>query len=204
MHFCKTQILLVLPLPRSHPCLPTSSGLLKHEDIFICSSMDAQSWGRAGRAGRRQPGSRAQVEQRAPLGQVGSRGWQAAAAMGAEAPSLRSYFRFSFLKLPGSKRKLQGWGNNEKGSLFSPQSELLPHQTLETRTAKRLFPFYSLFMGIYLKGTALFRCVPARVSELCLPWLWGCLDWVLWSACVKHHGNPCPKSSVFLGCLLSA
>lgn len=120
MHFCKTQILLVLPLPRSHPCLPTSSGLWKHEDIFICSSMDAQSWGRAGRAGRRQPGSRAQVEQRAPLGQVGSRGWQAAAAMGAEAPSLRSYFRFSFSKLPGSKRKLQGWGNNEKGSLFPP------------------------------------------------------------------------------------
>lgn len=44
-------------------------------------------------------------------------------------------FTSSFSKSSGSKRKLQGWGNNEKGSLFSPQSELLAHQTLEMLTA---------------------------------------------------------------------
>lgn len=40
--------------------------------------------------------------------------------MGAQVPSLRSHIRFSLSKLSGSKRKLQRWGNNEKGSLFPP------------------------------------------------------------------------------------
>ena len=69
------------------------------------------------------------------LAQLGRGIWQAAAGDGStDSIPKGAMFIFSLSKSAGSKRKLQGWRNNEKGSLFFPQSELLAHQTLEMLT----------------------------------------------------------------------
>lgn len=72
---------------------------------------------------------------RVTLAQLGRGIWQVAAGNGStDSIPKGATFLFSLSKLAGSKRQLQGWGNNEKGSSFLPQSELLAHQTLEMLT----------------------------------------------------------------------
>lgn len=69
------------------------------------------------------------------LARLGRGIWQVAAGTGrTDSIPQGATFLFSLSKLAGSKRQLQGWGSNEKGSLFLPQSELLAHQTLEMLT----------------------------------------------------------------------
>lgn len=111
------------PFPRSHPvCLPH---LPRHLNL------DGKSLGQAGR-GRRQgvaarvgaAGLEAEGQRLSSQSDTCTSGtWNLAGCCGdGRTGSIPkgAAFVFSPSKSAGSKRKLQGWGNNEKGSLFLP------------------------------------------------------------------------------------
>lgn len=171
------------PFPRSHPiCLPHLS---RHP------SLTTKAQGRPAEGGSRwrRPGSEREGQRHSSPSDActsGTWSWQVVAGDGSAGSIPKgATFAFPLSESAGSKRKLQGWGNNEKGSLFFPFVRTPSSSNLGNARCKWLCLFYCLFMGIYLKRMALSHCIPASMCGVVSPLAAGLSGLGILSCCVS-------------------